>query len=195
MLVKVLVQDTLALVSKTKNGLMIAGIGLILSAFGARIFVLMVLIGAVIVFTGRNAWPQTRGTAAAGMGLILIGFILSLVSFVLTLVFVLGSVFDPTVLVSLTGLLGLLVTWIGVLVLAWKITSGAFKWAIVAGFALVLIALVIAPFASTLDQFEAVFGVQLIASVIGSIGYILAGVGYIYARGKLPMPGRGASPM
>jgi len=197
---------------KIKTGLLIAGIGLIISAFIGFVgfgFVgtLIVLVGGIIMFTGTKSYPNARGMAMAGMGLVLVGMVLSIATYIM-----LPSLFaiptptgTPTqaelqaaVNAVVTGLLlfvvAYLLTWIGVLLMPLRLVTGSSKGLVIAGSVLgilgplIIIGLVYPLFASlssavaggTVDVTE--FAAQIIAAVIGIIlGFLMILIGSILA--------------
>lgn len=197
---------------RVKIGLLIAGIGLILGAFivfsgFGFVTTLIVLIGGVIAFTGTKSYPNARGMAAAGMGLILVGMVLSIVTWI-----ILPSLFalpdpgpNPTaeqlqaVLNAIvTGILlfvvAYILAWIGVIIMPLRLVTGSAKGLVIAGGVLgilgplIILGLVYTAFATLLSAAaggtvdEAAFAAQVIAAVIGIIlGALLILIGGILA--------------
>jgi len=197
---------------KIKTGLLIAGIGLIISAFIGFVgfgFVgtLIVLVGGIIMFTGTKSYPKARGMAMAGMGLVLVGMVLSIATYI-----ILPSLFSiptptgtPTqaemqalVNAVLTGLLlffvAYLVTWIGVLLMPLRLVTGSSKGLVIAGSVLgilgplIVLALVYPAFSTIANAVAGgtvdvnAFAAQIIAALIGLIlGFLMILIGSILA--------------
>jgi len=210
---------------RIKTGLLLGGIGLLISAFIGFVgfgFVgsLITLIGVVLIFLGTKSYASARGMAGAGLGLVLIGFVLQIVAWTL-LPTALGLFTSPTaaqleaylkawatsLLVSFIG--GLLL-WVGVLLAPLKVVTGSSKGLVIAGgilgilavlvvFSMVYLAanaLIAAIGGGTVPTVEAIISIAfgiILGGLAGLIGGILAGVGYIIGRGKL-VPA-GAPPM
>jgi len=199
---------------KMKTGLLVAGIGLILGAFigfGGFGFVgtLILAIGGILMLTGAGSYPGAKGTIGAGFALIMVGFIIGIVAWVMTpSLFLLTPPTDLAAYLNAlaTGLLlsfvaGLL-TWIGVIIMPMKVTTGAGKGLAMAGGILGLIgvvlvfvmvyltvaALVAAIGGGTPPNFNSILAAiagLIIGAILGLVGSILAGVGYIIGRNKL----------
>lgn len=197
-------------VSRAKLGLLLVGIGLILYSFLQFlaylniVSYLLVVIGAVMAWMGASkAWPTAKMTVMAGFALILVGLIVWIVAQV-TLP-VLGVSYTTNYLNAyatyiLVGFVASLLTWIGVILLPLKITAGAGKALTIVGgvlglvgsllvFGLVyfgILGLVSQGGAITSSQFLTIVGGLILGGVLGLVGGILAGVGYIVGRGKMP---------
>jgi hypothetical protein len=195
---------------RIKTGLLVAGIGLLLTAFIAFVgfgFIgtLIVFIGGLLMYTGTKSYPNARGTALAGMGLILVGTIMAIATFV-----ALPSLFNlPTgtttqaemqnainalLLALLLFFAAYLLTWIGVLIMPLRLVTGSSKGLIIAGSVLgilgpvIILALVYTAFSAlaagvaggTIDQ--TAFASQLLGAIIGILlGILMIFIGAILA--------------
>lgn len=198
-----------------RTGLLVAGIGLILGAFLGFLFgfigPLIVLIGGALMMVGAGkSYRSAKGTATAGFALVLVGFVLNILAWVMTpALLIVGTPTVDYLNTLATGLLisflATLIFWIGVLVMPLKLMTGSAKGLAIAGavlgivgallvFVMVYLAVAAILAAATggsvpdLNTFLAAVAGLIIGGLMGLIGGILAGVGYIIGRGKLVAP-------
>jgi hypothetical protein len=197
---------------RIKTGLLVAGIGLLLTAFIGFIgfgFIgtLIVFIGGLLMFMGTKSYPHARGTALAGMGLILVGTIMAIATFVAlpslsNLPTISGTatqaemqaVVNALLLALLLFFVAYLLTWIGVLIMPLRLVTGSSKGLVIAGSVLgilgpvIILALVYTAFSAlaagisggTVDETE--FAAQLIGALIGILlGALMIFIGAILA--------------
>lgn len=212
---------------RIKTGLLLGGIGILINAFVGFVgfgFIgwLLTFIGVLLVWTGTKSYPQARGMAMAGMGLLLVGFVLSIVAWSVTPALFtafggtqaeLQNILNAWALSLLLTFIAGLLAWVGILLAPLKLVTGSSKGLLIAGGVLGILGVVIvfgmvyltvgtilsalsgtAPDLDALASqlITALFGL-IIGGLMGLIGGILAGVAYIIGRGKLVAPG--AAPM
>lgn len=204
-------------VRQAKTGMLLAGIGLILYSFLQFLSIvnivsyILLIVGGVMAWMGASkAWPAAKMTVMAGFALILVGFIVWIVAWVLTPNVVFGASTPATVLNAfatslLVGFVASLLTWIGVILLPWKMSTGSGRTLPLVGgilgilgsiLVLALVYVAVAGIAAavaaggTFDVtafLAALIGI-LIGGVLSLIGRILAGIGFIVGRNKMPAP-------
>ncbi len=205
-----------------RAGLLVAGIGLILWGILGIVFlgyigVLITLIGGGIMFSGTKSYPAARGMAIAGLGLLAVGFVLETTASLIMPALFVTQVSDPASYLNAlaTGLLllvvAVIISWIGVLVLPLRLVTGSAKGLAVAGVAVGLVGaiLVLVLFYTLVSDLAAaaragttpdlnrlvLAALGFLAGVLmGLIGGIVAGVGYILGRSKLVTVGRSPMP-
>lgn len=217
---------------RVRTGLLVAGIGLVISAFIGFVgfnFIggLIILIGGIVAFTGTKAYPNARGLAIAGVGLMVVAFVVGIVSYVVLLsvpalpILATPSLTDLRAYIAaylnvlLLQFVAGLIAWIGILVFPMKLVTGSAKGLTIAGGvlgiigAILVLVFVYQAFAAILSSIQGgtitdpalILGQVVVAllglvlgAVVGFIGFILAGVGYIIGRRKLVPAGGPAAP-
>ena len=187
---------------KIKTGLLIAGIGLLLSSFifvigavlslfsgtigfgFAFVGTLIVFIGGLVAFMGTKAYPKGRTMAGAGMALLLVGVILGITSWAMAPTFLLAT--DPLAYLNalatsiIIGFVAYLLMWIGVLVLPLRLMTGAGKGLAIAGAVLGIVGVVLVvalPYAAILATISALQGGSTVdagaALLAAVVGFLL----------------------